>query len=353
MLDYFYSMKKFEIAAAMVTRFSNLYKLRMRHFAGFRLLRRLNQTLLRIKSMNIAWEILNFSGFLPDVSYIPTEVNLPVRSNLEYLLVRLQGLIKLLMRVVYLAKEVARYQLKHIADAIFFTQNSVSLALMGEVWVLGRTACRQVDQFYTDLHASLPILPETKASWLPKDYRLPASLAQWLGKEYQEEIVAGGEQTASLDTGEDSTILTLLNQGDSDELLEQIGTIAAKAVKKEEQSYESSLITSLPKMMLLEALKEDTGEAVVSNVGEIVDRPVKAGFVATDLDHIRSKFHAKQFIADERAKRAENPMQAITSKVSGAQFNDFHTRLMREFNRLSSADFVALFKEELLALIRS
>uniref|UniRef100_A0A2M4ATW3 Nucleolus and neural progenitor protein-like N-terminal domain-containing protein n=1 Tax=Anopheles triannulatus TaxID=58253 RepID=A0A2M4ATW3_9DIPT len=351
MLIYFVSLHKFEKAAAYLSRFCVRYKARQRNMHGFQIMRRINQTLLRIKRLDIVREITDFHSFLPESSYIEKVMRLPVRSNLEHLLIRLQGLAKLMLRVVLLTKDAACYQLKQINRLFLFYHSSTFLALVGELWLLARNICRRVNQYYNELYPMLNILPDCTERWLPDHYTLSVSIAEWIGYQYQEEIIGGSNKKTSIESETSYSIFNLLQHHGSEETVSVSKiTKEVRDVADECEPSEASL-TSVPKGMLLEVLRSDTGERIESS--KKVSRYVpKQSLDIKQLSHIKSKFQVKQFIVEERDSRMENIKQAVTAAVSESQFGDFNVRLMKEYNRLTSAEFVKFFKEQLILLIK-
>uniref|UniRef100_A0A182Q341 Nucleolus and neural progenitor protein-like N-terminal domain-containing protein n=1 Tax=Anopheles farauti TaxID=69004 RepID=A0A182Q341_9DIPT len=309
---------------------------------GFRIMRRLNQTLIRIKSLDLVSVIMEFHQFMPDANYIESELNLPVRSNLEYLLVRLQSLTKLLLRVVYLTKEAARYHLKQLTRAFLFHIFSTFLALSGQLWLFARGVCRQTEKFYSELYTALPILPVTKVNWLPEGYVLPCSLAVWLGKEYEQEILYTPPETDVFSLDEGSTLFTLLECHGMD--AEDTLLAREENVPIGDNEQQPATFSAVPKNLLLESKRPDTGE-VVKRV------PIVSNFDPSQLNHIKSKFHVQQFLTQEQKKRKENRKAAITNGITGAKFVEFNMGLMKEFQRKTSADFVKFFKEQLMELL--
>uniref|UniRef100_A0A8W7PQA6 Nucleolus and neural progenitor protein-like N-terminal domain-containing protein n=2 Tax=Anopheles coluzzii TaxID=1518534 RepID=A0A8W7PQA6_ANOCL len=354
MLNYYSTLNTFEKAAAFETRFVNRFKFRLRNMHGFQVMRRVNQTLIRIKNLDLVQVIMDLHSFLPESEYIPQTVNLPVRSNLEYLLVRMQGLCKLLMRVVYLTKEAARFHVKQIVNMHLYPTYVMFLGLMGELWLFSRSVCRRTVQFYDELYPALEILPETKVSWLPEHYQLPVSLAAWLGEEYERDILQCGDANGAtssnwLGSEGDADLFTLLQHSttDGEEQLLSRKQETEAANKGVEEALTAPSFSSVPKAMLLQSLRSDTGE-VVERKGR--NAPATQ-FDAKQLDHIRSKFHVQQFLKQERTNRTDSPAKALTKGLSEQQFGDFNVRLMKEFNRLSSVEFVKFFKEQFLQLV--
>ncbi|XP_053667525.1 uncharacterized protein LOC128717877 [Anopheles marshallii] len=347
MLNYYSTLSTFEKAAAYHSRFCNRWKNRLRNMHGFQIMRRLNQMLIRIKNMDLVRIIMDFHGFLPESSYIEREINLPIRSNLEHLLVKMQGLGKMLLRVVYLTKEAARYHLKQIAQGFLFHMYSMFLGLMGELWLFARGVCKRTVQFYDELYPALLILPDTKKKWLPEGYELPASLAIWLGEEYEREILYSGETNEALELGLNSNIFTLLQHHSKDEEEHLLARMENVTGPPGDDAQNQSSFSSVPKAMLLQSLRSDTGELI-----QRTESTAAHDFDISRLNHIRSKFHVQQFLIQERTQRADNPTQAITHGISETHFGDFNVRLMMNFNELSSAEFVKYFKQQLVQLIR-
>uniref|UniRef100_A0A182MTF1 Nucleolus and neural progenitor protein-like N-terminal domain-containing protein n=1 Tax=Anopheles culicifacies TaxID=139723 RepID=A0A182MTF1_9DIPT len=347
MLNYYSTLSTFEKAAAYQSRCSNRWKYRLRNMHGFQVMRRLNQMLIRFKNMDLLHIIMDFHSFLPESSYIEREINLPVRSNLEHLLVKLQGLSKMLLRVVFLTKEAARYHVKQLAKGFMYHIFALFLGLVAELWLFARSVCKRTVQFYDELYPFLPILPETKKKWLPEGYELPASLCTWLGEDYEREILCLGDTNEILELGVNSNIFTFLQHKTKDEeenLLAQIET-ATRTDNVDNLSRPS--FSSVPKAMLIQSLRSDTGKIV-----RRVEKNAAQHFDISKLDHIRSKFHVQQFLVQERAKRTHSPEEAITHGISEANFGDFNVRLMKNFKQLSSAEFVKYFKGQLQELIK-
>uniref|UniRef100_A0A182VRH8 Nucleolus and neural progenitor protein-like N-terminal domain-containing protein n=1 Tax=Anopheles minimus TaxID=112268 RepID=A0A182VRH8_9DIPT len=347
MLNYYATLSTFEKAAAYHSRFCNRWKNRLRNMHGFQVMRRLNQMLIRFKNMDLVRIAMDFHSFLPETSYIEREVNLPVRSNLEHLLVKMQGLGKMLLRVVYLTKEAARYHLKQIANGFLYHMYSMFLALAAELWLFARSVCKRTVQFYDELYPALVILPVSKKKWLPEGYELPASLAAWLGEEYEREIMCTGSANQALELGVNSNIFTLLQHKTKDEEENLLAQMETAINMDDEDKLSRPSFSSVPKSMLLQSLRSDTGEVV-----QRVERTAAQQFDVSKLNHIRSKFHVQQFLLQERAKRTDSSAEAITHGVSEHHFGDFNVRLMMKFNQLSSAEFVKYFKEQLQQLIQ-
>ncbi|XP_035895712.1 uncharacterized protein LOC118504815 [Anopheles stephensi] len=340
MLEYYTTLGKFQTATAYLSSFCRSYRNRKRNMHGFQIMRRINQALVRMKRMNLVHVIMDLHSFFPESNFIDRQVNLPVRSNLEYLLVRMQGLAKLLLRVVYLTKEAARYHLKQIAIVFLYHSFAMFLGLMGELWLFARAICRRTVEFYNRLHPVLNILPNAdQQQWLPDGYELPADLAGWLGEEYEREILYICQGKDMLELGVNSNIFNLLDHHSKDEMENELTRMEdeAKTNSKEEKPKPSS--SSVPKAMLLQSLRSDTG-VQVSRTGKLAFPNFNRQF-----NYIKSKFHVQQFIAQERAKRKERPQEAITKGISEREFESFSVQLMRSYNELSSSQFVQMFKD--------
>ncbi|XP_040175872.1 uncharacterized protein LOC120908682 isoform X2 [Anopheles arabiensis] len=327
MLNYYSTLNTFEKAAAFETRFVNRFKFRLRNMHGFQVMRRVNQTLIRIKNLDLVQVIMDLHSFLPESEYIPQTVNLP---------------------------EAARFHVKQIVNMHLYPTYVMFLGLMGELWLFSRSVCRRTVQFYDELYPALEILPETKVSWLPEHYQLPVSLAAWLGEEYERDILQCGDANGAtssnwLGSEGDADLFTLLQHSttDGEEQLLSRKQETEAANKSVEEALTAPSFSSVPKAMLLQSLRSDTGE-VVERKGR--NAPATQ-FDAKQLDHIRSKFHVQQFLKQERTNRTDSPAKALTKGLSEQQFGDFNVRLMKEFNRLSSVEFVKFFKEQFLQLV--
>ncbi|XP_065087232.1 uncharacterized protein LOC135708964 [Ochlerotatus camptorhynchus] len=348
-LGFFESQKSFEKAAAYVSRFSVRWNNRFYNMHGFRLLKRLNQSLLRFRSVDIVHLLTNLASLLPDGNYLEKTAQLPTLANLDYLLVRLQGLGKLFCRIVALAWDAARYYVRFMSTGYFFNISSMFLCLLAEVWFKSKDICQRIVAFYNRLLPFRLFLQNTSEEW-PSGIKCiyPEDLGVWLGEEYSEEILAQDDSAAGLNLKPDTSLFLLLT-AEKEDLSTTKKVDALIDDKLARPSTEGEIIASIPKVLLMQRIKSDEGERVDRKRSTSAKNAT--GMPRFNADKIKSKFDVKKFIDDEKLKRRQDLSQAVTQDVNNNAFNAFATSMIRDLNQMSTGDFVKVFKDELKDLL--
>ncbi|XP_001866590.2 uncharacterized protein LOC6049901 [Culex quinquefasciatus] len=344
-IQYFESLGSFDEAAAYLSRFATRWNNRFYNMHGFRLLKRLNQALVRFRSVDIVRILTNVFSTLPDGNYLEPVVELPTRGNVDYLLVRLQGVAKLFCRIVVLAKEAARYYVRFMSSGYFFNLSSMFLCLQAEIWFKSREICRQTVQFYNKLVTLREFLDLGTSGWPSNDgLNLPEQLCTWLGDDWTNDIIASEDQTKELNLRSGTNLFVLLTGEPADLSTTQKvdKQIAAKLATDDSQPMQS-----IPKALLMQRI------SAAADLGEVVSRkapipkktPVKKSPTSDELNAVKSKFDVKNFLDEEKRKRREDPQQALSKNVMAGQFGVFVNGIYRDMNRLPTTEFVQEFKQ--------
>ncbi|KXJ76112.1 hypothetical protein RP20_CCG010322 [Aedes albopictus] len=349
---YFESQTSFEQAAAYVSRFCVRWGNRFYNMHGFRLLKRLNQSLLRYRAVNIGRILANLRSLLPDGNYLEKTVQLPTRANLDYLLVRLQGLAKLFCRIVALSKDAARFYVRFMSTGYFFNVCSLFLCLLAEVWYKSREMCRKLVLIYNQLHTFRTLLQNTAEEW-PSGIECfyPEDLGTWLGDEFVQEIAPvddSAHKEFHLNTNTDLFLLLSTENPDLSTAKKIDASIATKLAKP---TIEADLSASVPKSLLLRKIQSDEGERIdrpSSTTSKKTPEPTKRRF---DPKSIKSKFDVKKFLEEEKAQRRQNRSEALTRDVADNVFNAFASGMARDVNQMGTSDLLRVFREELAELV--
>ncbi|XP_055547791.1 uncharacterized protein LOC129731653 [Wyeomyia smithii] len=344
-LQYFQSQQSFEKAGAYLSRFITRWRNRFYNMHGFRLLRKLNQALLRVRSIDIVRMLTNIMSTLPS-SYLDKTVELPNRAVLEYLLIRMQGLGKLFCRIIVVAKEAARYYIRYISTGNFFNLSSMFLCLLAEIWFKSRDICQRIAHFYDELVPMRSLLVDDGKEWPSESgVLLPEKFALWLGDDWTEEVLAKECEIDMLSLQPDMDLFVLLT-GETEDL--SSNQKVDDQVSKKANTKESTVNRSIPKTLLMDRLKSDTGETVQRQPKK-PKKETKPDWSA--VTQLKSKFDCKQFLDQEKLNRKENLPLALTRKAKAQTFNSFATKMKREISRMSTKDYVTMFKEELKPLV--
>uniref|UniRef100_A0A1Q3EXV7 Nucleolus and neural progenitor protein-like N-terminal domain-containing protein n=1 Tax=Culex tarsalis TaxID=7177 RepID=A0A1Q3EXV7_CULTA len=335
----------FDLAAAYLSRFTTRWNNRFYNMHGFRLLKRLNQAVVRFRSVDIVRILTNVFSTLPDGNYLEPVVELPTRGNLDYLLVRLQGVAKLFCRIVVLAKEAARYYVRFMSSGYFFNLSTMFLCLQAEIWLKARQICQRTVEFYNKLITLRPFLEPGASSWPSKDgISLPEQLCTWLGDDWTNEIIAKDDSAKELNLKSSTNLFVLLTGEPTD--LSTTQKVDKQIASK--LSAEDQVVSSIPKGLLMQRISAatDLGEVVSRKASSPKATPAKESPRSDDgLVAIRSKFDVRKFLDEEKRKRREDPKQALSRDVMAGQFGVFVAGISRDMNRLPTKEFVREFKQ--------
>ncbi|XP_062565762.1 uncharacterized protein LOC134228017 [Armigeres subalbatus] len=348
-LRYFESQASFDQAAAYVSRFCVHWDNRFYNMHGFRLIKQLNQSLLRYRTVDVVHMLSNFLNLLPDGNYLEKIVQLPTRGNLDYLLVRCQGLAKLFSRIASLSENAARFYVRFMSTGSFFNVCSLFLCLLAEVWYKSIYICQKIVQIYNKLYPFRSLLQNTAEDWpLGIDCFYPENLGIWLGKEYSQRIIACEEGAQDLKLSSDSNLFLLLSKETSDRTTSN--TIDARInATLTKPTIETDMSASIPKAILLKQIQFDEGERIDRMpFAKAKQLPNKPHF---DAQSVKSKFDVKNFLDEEKTKRRQNLSQAVTQNLADNAFNAFASSMAREMNRMGTKDLLQIFKQELTELI--
>lgn len=154
---------------------------------GLHEMKKAHQALLRYLNLNLVTAIESFKGFINDDS--AKSITLPFQPNLDYILLRLQGLSMLLLRVVGCLKKCAKYFLGLIKAGSFYSKGVVFLSTIAAVWCQSRDICKTLVIHYNKLRVfreCLQVKPGER--WTDIAYELPEKLELWMGDGWTEVI---------------------------------------------------------------------------------------------------------------------------------------------------------------------
>lgn len=254
-----------------------------RMMKGLREMKKSHQALLRYLNLNLLSTIEPFLGF---ISYDDEFVHLPHRQSLDFILIRLQGLSKLLVRAVMTLRNSAKYFLGLIKAGSFYAKGTTILSTIASVWSLCREFCETIVEKYNNLYEFRDKLKgDDEISELPK------RLDIWLEDEWTDFIV---NRTF------DGKFLTRKNE--VDEMLGEEGTLQ-RYLKIEDDDE-----------MTNEEVAEPV-EIITNNAMEIDDYSTisRSDFISNS-SHLISKLKINEFITSETRLRKSDTLKSLTYK---------------------------------------
>ncbi|GAB0092941.1 hypothetical protein DMENIID0001_079930 [Sergentomyia squamirostris] len=174
-------------AAARISRLISRISNSFRSSLGMKSLRKMNITLLRVKEVKIAGYLDNFLTCFPAYLTSVQEISLPSRQYLQFLLIRMISLVKMLCRLERLAKEITEFFLKLLNLGHFLELSTIILATVAEVWKNSRDLCRNTVSIYNRLFSMQKSFVRTDLNFL-KGFTLPPRLEVFLGASWKEMI---------------------------------------------------------------------------------------------------------------------------------------------------------------------
>lgn len=141
-------------------------------------MQKLNRALLQYLRMNFTYHVQSFSEMLPEgqeqIYYLPT------KNMLDYILVRLQGVAKLMCRAADCAKTAAKCMEQRMALGHFWKIAFICFAVASRVWALVVEIIKFCCKFFDVAVEYSSLLKNTTPQWLSNDYAFPRRLKEWL-----------------------------------------------------------------------------------------------------------------------------------------------------------------------------
>ncbi|KAJ8924813.1 hypothetical protein NQ315_000967 [Exocentrus adspersus] len=182
--NFFDDQKYMDAEYAILSRIVYRSKQKFRSAKDFKALEKLQKALYNYFKTNISLDMQNFIELVP-VRY-KDETYLPDKNLLDYILVRLQGLAKLLERMVETCKITAGLFDGRISLGHFWKQGLLAFSLVSRIYILAKYSTKFICALYNKILPFSSKLKNTGRKWLPEDYILPTDLHQWMNVDWLE-----------------------------------------------------------------------------------------------------------------------------------------------------------------------
>ena len=107
-MNEFHDTKYFDTSAAFLSRIICVNGAQFRRMEVLRRMKQTNQALLRLKNYQVLQNIEDFRAYIPTEISESQKIHLPTRQILEYILIKLQGISRLLCRVIICGRKAGR-----------------------------------------------------------------------------------------------------------------------------------------------------------------------------------------------------------------------------------------------------
>ncbi|EDV51244.1 uncharacterized protein LOC6543968 isoform X1 [Drosophila erecta] len=169
--------KDFEQTAAMIGRLMARRKNSFRNMPGFRAVCKLNAALCRLLRLDLARELEQFRGALPDVCDEELGGAMPTRSSFEFILVRLLGFYHLHERIRECCLSAASYFTQLLRNNFFMDFTTLLIAAIAKISKLSSLQASKSAILYNKLRPQVANFPQVqKHKFLAENQQLPARL---------------------------------------------------------------------------------------------------------------------------------------------------------------------------------
>lgn len=298
----FYNDQEFSDEVMLLTQITHVGKNQLRMMKGYQEMKKSLQAVARLKRLDIVSVLETFNSYVTDE--FQSEVCIPHRQNLDYVLIKLQGLAKIITRVVMCTRKSARYFLGLIRNGSFYLKGSIYVSSLAKLWDKAREMCKYTVNFYKMLHPfRISFKTKDNLGWL-SEYELPQSLSNWLGDEYDFYIARSSSDSKLLVKPDDIESFR--------KNICQVPKVFGKFIDEDYQKA-STLLPDIPQMEI--SLKNKT-EMDIHDMTVIPRKGIEKLTVEYDhsLSCIKSKESIKLFLKYEEKYRKQDVKKSITFK---------------------------------------
>lgn len=321
-----------------------------RMMKGMQDMKKVQQGLKRYFDMNIVDIIETFMSFLGESDDISVKLNIPYRQNFDYLLIKLQGLSKLLVRIIICAKNSASFFLGLVKAGSFYIKGTIIISTVGKLWDLCRNMCKTIVRHFNELAPCRVMFKIRPGINCPlSDYKFPEKLDVWLGKEWNEFVnnptcdhkmlLKEEEQQTFLRNIEfNESLLRLKNESTEDEPIEPKRK-KQKVEKVSQINIETELddYTPLPRFTNKVSSKP---KAIANIIAETTDDH--------SITNLKCKETVLEFIKQENSLRKVNKEKSLTiSKMKPKEWKSFKMDMQMKSILMQDKIFVDYVKDYL------
>lgn len=160
---------------------------KFRNDIGFRYTRKILAALKKYLNTTISSDIIEFHSCIPK-KFDQEGTYLPTKQMLQYILVRLQSLMKFMTRILVCCEDATRFYKDRIKRGQSWNVSLLTFANQCKIWSICKTLLKESSTLYSSL---LPYMNKFQISgpeWLNEKYEFPTNLREWLSYDMDNEI---------------------------------------------------------------------------------------------------------------------------------------------------------------------
>ncbi|KAL3269818.1 hypothetical protein HHI36_008876 [Cryptolaemus montrouzieri] len=179
----FYNEQYFmKLETTLLSRVTYRMKAKFRNSKDFQTLEKVKKCVMIFSQMDVSKKLEHLLSVLPTTN--DDQVFLPTKNMVDFILVLLQGVGKILDRTIEMCKLTAEYYECRFRLGHFWKIALVAIGLVSRIHILSLNIVKFTCLFYVRLLPYSHKLKNSGTEWLPKDYVLPKDLKEWLNIEW-------------------------------------------------------------------------------------------------------------------------------------------------------------------------
>lgn len=178
-IKYFTECPQLYAEHLLLSRIVYRMKQKFRTSKDFKSLEKLNKALRRYFNMNISSDVQTLCDLLiPE--YCRNELYLPTKNVVDYILVRLQGVAKLMEYIIGTCTETGYMLNIRLYTGHFWKIGFILFSIVARIYLLAKHCVQTVCSFYSQILPLSHTLKNPGQQFLPENYILPENLESWL-----------------------------------------------------------------------------------------------------------------------------------------------------------------------------
>lgn len=236
-------------------------KQKFRTSKDFKALEKVYKALYNYFEINISNDLQSFMNLIP--ARYTEETYLPNKNLLDYILVRLQGIVKLLERIVESCKITAYLFNRRIHTGHFWKIGIIIFSLVSRIYILAKHSAKFICEFYIKLLPFSRQLKNSGRNWLPDGYKLPTDLQKWMDVDWLDI----DDELQIIETPELPTIKQFFDLVDDDDI-----EFCQEYIMVDDDDIELiNGLQNLNKINIKQDIQEMRGFGIDEDIGEIIE----------------------------------------------------------------------------------
>ncbi|KAJ6633873.1 hypothetical protein Bhyg_16875 [Pseudolycoriella hygida] len=312
-----YSTNTFNDTGALTSRLIARRSSSFRSQCGFKAFRKTNVALCRLKDISIISVLENFLGTLPDYIVEGAKLSLPTYDNFEFVMLRLQGLSKLLLRIAVSSRQSFALFRDMIKRNLFVETSALYVGLLAQIWHLAKTLSIKTREYYDALYRYKKYFPMKSADGSSVKALLCENLEDFLTEEWRNEFFTDSKNQRQVGKCEDVVGFDFCDFNDDGE---NIATIREEKTKPTKTIELKNIIHQ--EFQPIETKKELVTNA--SDFGVAISRDSLEEIV--DVDRIVRTEEISKLINEEQLLRDKRSAKR-TRHLSDNEWKDFKLKV--------------------------